>query len=152
MSEEDLDLSPPLTIESASLSALYQGLNNAQDGIALYAKTVSSINAEINRRFTGNVEAAYKAAGKEHGAVKGELHDGFSYKADVSKKVKWDQPKMKAIAADLEWAQIDHIFEIKFSVKETIFKALMPGPIVDSLTDAREVKYGDPKIELVAAE
>ena len=137
------------TIETFPLPILYQTLTDAQDGAAAHAKIIAACFVEITRRFIGKSGAAYKLAGKEHGTVRADLHEGFTLKADISKTVKWDQKKMKVLASTLEWAQVEHLFDITFKVKETIFKALMPGEVKDALTDAREVKFGDPKLVLL---
>ena len=110
---------------------------------------LQAVTRVISARLKLPVELAYDRQDKYHGKIRVPLADGFEAVGDISKSVSWDQDKLKALAATMDWPTIQHFFKITFSVSETIFKGLPPGdPRKQPMTDARTVKYGDPKISL----
>lgn len=108
--------------------------------------------AEIGKRFTPNVRAAITLSGKPSGTFNTDLGSGFTAKAEVSKKVEWDQDKLRALAGAMTLEEVFHYFKIEFSVPEAIYKALPPGELKKKIDAARTTKYGDPKITIVPPE
>lgn len=105
----------------------------------------------LRERFEADVEAAFARAGKTAGALTVTLDGGLVAKADIPKKVKWDQAKLQAIAAGLPWAQVAHLFKIEFTVPEAKFKALMPGELRDAVAAARDETTGALKFDVAEA-
>jgi len=48
----------------------------------------------------------------------------------------------------MPWDKVEKIFSIKFSVKETTYKALTDDALIAALNEARTVEHTDPKISL----
>lgn len=113
---------------------------------------VSEYDLEVASRFSAHARAAFEGAGKEHGKVTAPLAGGnLSIEANISKKVEWDNDKLMAVAREMPFAQVEHLFKIVFSVPEKQYGGLLPGTDLKAKIDeARTVKYGEPKISLVA--
>ncbi len=137
-------------VQHASISSLQSERSNAVEAAASAKQRISAVDAELVRRFGEQGKTALANLGKETGTTTLELENGPKLKADVSKTVKWDGDALAALAADMTWENASHFFEIKFSMKEAMYKAQPPGNFLDSLTAARTVKTGDIKIEFAA--
>jgi hypothetical protein len=113
---------------------------------------VKAVQEAMNLRFANDAQIAYDRADKDGGTVTVGERNGVVIKAKRDKKVEWDQAKLKALAANMSWAEIGHLFDIQFKVPERKFEGLMPGPFKDLVTAARTVTWSDTKITLEAAE
>lgn len=112
----------------------------------------SAINAELLRRFDGDVRIAMATQSKTHGTVNLAPCEGVKIKATVKQTVTWDQAMLRKVAGDMTWEDVDHHFRIKFDVPEAIYKALPPGSNVKPLlTAARTTKESAPVFTLEAA-
>jgi len=110
---------------------------------------LTEVDGVIAERLRPLSDIAYVASGKMHGTVRFEVDGGMEAKADIAKKVEWDQQRLREIASGMDWPTIQHFFKIEFTVPEKIFDALPPDdPRKRALTAARTVKYGEPKIVL----
>ena len=113
------------------------------------ALEVKAVNAVIAERFSLQMQDAYNRADKAHGTMRVDLGDGIEAKGEVSKTVSWDQSKLQAMAADMDWPTVSHFFNITFKVPEKVYDGLPPDDPRKKLFDeARTVKYGDGKITL----
>ena len=115
-------------------------------------RQLSVIDQEVGGRFRPHVEDAYREEGKQAGKVRVDLTEQIEVVADVTKKVEWDQEKLRRLANELPWGQTQHIMKITLAVPETTFKALPPSDLKDQLQAARTVKFGEPKIGLARKE
>jgi hypothetical protein len=109
---------------------------------------LDTFNQAVSRRFERDVAVAYENADKNYGTVRMKVADGVELKADTSKTVEWDQDKLMAIAAGMDWATAQHWFTFKVGMPEKRFDSLPPGDLRDRVSDARTVKYGAPKLVL----
>ena len=141
-------------LSDQELAAYQQSLREAVELVARGAKPltdeVARVEAHVQERFSEAVSVAYSREKKKSGKLNIKREDGFVIEANISKTVKWDSDKLKAVAQGMSWEEIQHYFKIDFSVSEAIFKALPPGPIRDAITNARTTNYGDPKVKLSA--
>lgn len=137
-----------------SLVELVEYRDACRRHLDLLQKTPEIEFASLNLADANMAVAAKAAPIAEEGfASKGTMggtvtvkRDGLVIKGEVRKKVTWDQEKLKAIAGQLRWDEVQHYFDIKFSVPEKIYSALPPGPLRDMLTKARTVQFEDPKV------
>lgn len=109
------------------------------------------LQAELNRRFGADHLKALDAAGKMGGTVISVLVGGLRLKADTTAKVKWDQPKLWALASDFTREQLEHYCKIELTPKEAVYKALEPGSnIKGAFAAARTDERGSTKYRLLA--
>lgn len=143
-----------LGLASLTLADLVE-ITRALDAISTHSKkALALVQGELVKRHDAQIDDAYRRAGKAGGSVKIDLGHGFELKVEKSKTVKWDGEKLKALAAGMTWEQASNLFNISFSMPETAYQGLVATqnnmlPAVDA---ARTVKYGDPKVTLVAPE
>lgn len=108
------------------------------------------VSQELQSRFAASAKAALGQAGKTHGSTTLPLQDGFIVKADTKQTVKWDSDALQAIAQTLPWERVAALFNIKFSMSETIYKgvsALSPD-LRAKIDAARTTVIGEPAITL----
>jgi hypothetical protein len=115
-----------------------------------------TILGELGRRFKDGIEAAFKAANKDHGKVR-YVPSGqcFELDAEVRQTVEWDQDALRK-AADgdgegkpaLTPEEAAHLIAVKLSVPEKKYGALPPGAAKDALTAARTTKLSKPTIKV----
>jgi hypothetical protein len=111
------------------------------------------LQAELDRRFGAEHKAALAKAGKTAGTITSVLPNagGLRLKAETRAKVKWDQPKLWSLAADMTRDQIEHYCKIELTPKEAVYKALEPGSnIKGALADARTDEPGTTTYRLLA--
>lgn len=129
-------------------------LREYRDSVAAQAaetkQTLAAIDGVIAHRFAALAQAGYDRAGKDGGTLTEQVDATTRLKASRSKKVEWDQGRLKAMAGGMSWAEIEHLFDITFKVPEKVFDAYPPGPVKDNLTAARTVTWGATKIALEA--
>lgn len=100
-------------------------------------------------------EDQLRAAGKlKDGGSKTVEEYGCKFTLEASKDVKWDSAKLQAVAAQLPWAQVEHIFKIKFEISETVYKQLkasvaagmFSAELMKQIDEARTFTVGEAKI------
>ncbi len=133
----------------AQLSAERSGVVSVAAGLQ---KDLADIQAEIDRRFSGAGKLALDAAGKDYGTTTKKVEGGYKIKAEIKQTVKWDSDALQTIASDMTWEKIQHWFKIAFSVPETKFKAIEPGPFKKALERARTTKLTPIKVTLIDPE
>jgi hypothetical protein len=107
---------------------------------------LDAIRAAVEARYTHRVVDAY--GNRASGDVTVPLDGIAKLKGSRSKAVKWDGEALRKLATSLSIAEINHLFKIDFSIPESIYKALPPGPLKDKIDAARTVKYGALQIDL----
>ncbi len=134
----------PYTIEQLATERECAGVR------ALEAKNdIAAIDAEYTRRFKEEVDTQMTV--NESRSATLDLPGGFKVKGSVSKTVKWDGDRLKAIAATMSWEQASHFFKIAFTMAEATFKALDPtSELAKTAKSARTVKFGDLKVTVEA--
>lgn len=139
----------PDDLTSLSVAELYELQEAAARELAeAKAQQVRVANA-IGTKHGVVVQAAYDRVGKQHGTVRIPLVDGIEAVGSATKKVDWDQPKLRALASAMTWEQVNHFFTIKFGVPESVYGGLPPDDVRKAQFDAaRTVTYGAPKIVL----
>lgn len=136
------------------LAALKAEQDAAADGLQAAKARVAGVASELARRYGDSAKAALQQASKTHGSFTLPLQDGLTAKGDVKQSVSWDSEKLMEIASSLPWERVRELFNVKFSMTETVYKgvgALNPE-FRDKIDDARTVRYGEPSIVLQAAE
>lgn len=148
MSQNQTDLT------NASIADLHGSIANCEAISAKVKERMAALQIELNRRLGEQIKAAFDAADKSHGDVTIALADGFSVKANISKRVSWDSDKLMSIARDLPWERVNAIFKVGFSITETNYKGLAAGSpeLVDRVNAARTEVFGEPKITLKSAD
>jgi hypothetical protein len=134
----------------------------------LPAATFVSLRAEVNRiaeeayRLEGKLTAAldYRygprahqaraAQDKDTGTVRFE-DNGFVVVADLPKRVKWDQKRLKELVELIgsQWGEnpADYV-KVKFEVSERAYEA-WPAKLRELFTPARTVETGRPSYDLI---
>lgn len=122
--------------------------------IASKAKvSLEIIRAELTSRVAVDLDSTVEEAQRQGGTFH-FVHDNILLTAVIDKKVEWDSAKLLPVAGAMDWAIVQKIFKIEFSVPEKVYSVL---PAAMSISDeqqvlfkqieaARTVKYGRPKI------
>lgn len=129
-------------LRTLSMPELRAKLAAAEADKAAAAARIASIQQEITGRLSGIAAKLFEESGKPAGDITFEA-EGGKFKASISKSVSWDNSRLQAIARELPWNQAELLFDIKFSVPEAKYKALVDPALKDKLDDARTVKYGE---------
>lgn len=132
-------------IKSKTTAELHAFASEIAEAIAFQKATLDNINTELLSRYGERFKAELASAGKTEGEVSREV-DGVKLTYAIKPKVKWDAAKLQAIAASLEWDVAQRVFKIDFSVPEKTYKAITDKGLLNRLTDARTVEYGEPKV------
>ena len=136
-----------IKIKSATLPELADGIRKIQDTLDMLEAAKSLYLSEITARTKEQLAAQLAAAGKTQGEVTAEV-DGVKLTYSSKPKITWDSKTLQAIAGDMTWDKVEKIFSIKFSVKETTYKALTDDALIAALNKARTVEHTEPKITL----
>lgn len=150
-------LAGPAALTNAELEAvpldqiamLLEDLDAENKVLKIYA---DRLNTELNRRFGTEAQQVRKAEGKDTGTVT-LLVGGVKVKADLPKKVIWDQRKLaKAFETIKSWEgenPADYV-SVEIAVSEAKYNA-WPTSIRKVFEPARTVSTGKPtfKLELV---
>jgi hypothetical protein len=113
------------------------------------AKTdLVEVTSAIKSRFAAAADELYHDAGKMHGTVNLAAGEGFKVQSDISRTVKWDSEKLKAVAGTLPWDKVSKLFKITFEVPEKTYTALaaVDPDLYEKIEEARQVRYGDMKL------
>lgn len=141
----------PNTLSSLNLPALVS-LHTAAIQRAEAAKAEAKlVQDEITARLQPAATSMFVRQKKHSGDVTFEA-DGVTLKASISKTVKWDSPKLMAIASTMDWDTAQRVFDISFSVPERTFTAIPDPELIAKLQDARTVKYGELNIKPIIKE
>lgn len=129
-------------IKSLTIPELREYIANLISRQAALKQAAEEAQDELASRVSNEAAALFAKAGKTSGDITFEA-DGVKLKASVSKSVKWDNAKLQAVAASMDWDTAQRIFKISFDVPEATFKAIPDPELVAKLTEARTVKYGE---------
>ena len=134
-------------INSASVQELADNIRKIDQAIATLEATRMVISTALFNRTKDTLAAALADAGKTQGSITAEV-DGVKLNYELKPKITWDSKRLQAVAAEMPWDKVEKIFSIKFSVKETTYKALTDDALIASLNEARTVEHTDAKISL----
>jgi len=128
-----------------SLQNLYDARQRILEQAKALKTQLSVIDNEILSRYETSIKAVYTREDKLHGSVRLMAEDGIELKAEIDKKVKWDDAILKSIASRMDWDEASRVFKISFEVPEKIYKTL-PDELRKEVDKARKTTYGDIKI------
>jgi len=135
-----------MSLSDYTIDELAADIASIEAVIAEQTGWLADRNAELANRFSGALSNKLN----KNTALSGSLEvDGHKIKGSISKSVKWDSDKLQRMASIMGWDEIQHYFKITFSMSETVFKGMLPGPLQEEMAAARTVKYGDLKVSLV---
>lgn len=149
----NLTLDALVEMDAAELLKLRDSYQEHRAGMALVLEPLDRVLALIERaiaeKYTEAAKIAFEKANKTDGKVAVDLPGGLKLSASISKRVEWDQDKLKDAAKNMPWADVQHYFKIEFGVSEKIYKSLPPSSEFKAkLDDARTVKLGSMKLTL----
>lgn len=107
-------------------------------------KQIEEIKGELLNRYKDEALEQIFARGKEHGEHTIEK-DGVKIVCEVGHKVTWDTEKLKAIASTLSPDTVQRLLKVTITVPERVYQSVTEKDLLDKLTDARTVKYENPK-------
>ena len=110
------------------------------------------LDAALDYRYGPRAHQARAAQDKDTGTVRFE-DNGFIVVADLPKRVKWDQQRLKELVELIRsgWGEdpADYV-KVKFEVSERAYES-WPARLKELFTPARTVETGKPSYELIAA-
>ena len=126
--------------------------------IAMIAGCNQIINATKNKKdeYESNLmamiapEVKNSLEGKDYGCGTANIEtEANTIKVTVSKKVKWDQDKLKKLWDDIEASgeKPDEYIKVKYDVSENAYKS-WPSSISDAFEPARTVEVSKPTIKI----
>ena len=136
-----------INITGASIQELADNIRKLETAISQLEQAKDAISSALTARTKDALAAALAEAGKTQGSITAEI-DGVKLSYELKPKISWDSKRLQAIAGDMTWDKVERIFSIKFSVKETTFKALTDDALIASLNEARTVEHTEAKISL----
>lgn len=115
-------------------------------------KELEPVEHGINEIIAPIANAARQTEGKDTGTVNVEI-EGMQVKADLPKKVDWDQEALSAIGDKIAAAGDDPVkyIRVTYGVSETAFKQ-WPDAVKAVFLPARTVKTGKPVYTVVLDE
>jgi hypothetical protein len=141
------EINPDTKLPRASVPELADNIRKLDLAIAKLEEAKATIQDALNERTKDQLAAALAEAGKTQGSITVDI-DGVKLNYELKPKITWDSKRLQAVAAEMPWDKVEKIFSIKFSVKETTYKALTDDALIASLNEARTVEHTDPKISL----
>jgi len=141
------EINPDTKLPRASVPELADNIRKLDLAIAKLEAAKATIQNALNERTKDQLAAALAEAGKTQGSITVDI-DGVKLNYELKPKITWDSKRLQAVAAEMPWDKVEKIFSIKFSVKETTYKALTDDTLIASLNEARTVEHTDPKISL----
>jgi hypothetical protein len=123
-------------------------ITHAKRRMAIARDEIAYFETELTARYAGAKEAYFQDRLSGDHSFTGT--SGLRLKASISKTVKWDSEKLKAIAAKMPWDLANEVFEIEFSVPEARYQNMTDAALKHTLTGARTTKYGDLKVTVVS--
>lgn len=136
-------------LDSTRLQELILGLDYE---IALLKKAKAQVDTALIKRYREQAQAALTATGRNFGTV--HITDGaVAIKAELPKRIKWDQEKLAEIARRITAAgdNVADFIDVKLSVSEPRYSAWPPA-LRDQFAAARTVEAGKPTFTLTAQE
>jgi ribosomal silencing factor RsfS len=135
---------PKDNIETISIARLRELHDEHVTQQAANKRAVEAIKSELLRRYKDDALTEIHSRGNEHGECT-LSKDGIKVLCEVDNKVTWDTEKLKAIAATLPSDTVKRLFKVVITVPETVFKSITEKDLLDKVTDARTVRYSEPK-------
>lgn len=135
-------------LQHATLQDLQDLEHSAREAAKTLSATTARVNAELQRRFEGDLVSALQAKDEPYGVANLE-RDGFTIKGDQAKKVEWNQATLQQKFEELEARGMnaqDYI-DLEYNMPEKRFTAL-PKEIQEYFADARTVTPGSLKITI----
>lgn len=132
-------------LDSTRLQELVLGLDYQA---ALIKKAKIQIDAALIKRYGEQAQAALAAIGRDFGTA--HITDGsVAIKAELPKRVKWDQEKLAEIARRITATgdRVEDFIDVKLSVSETRYTAWPPA-LREQFAPARTVESGKPSFAL----
>ena len=108
------------------------------------------LNAALDNRYGPRAHQARAALDKDTGTVRFE-DNGFIVVADLSKRVKWNQQRLKELVELIgtQWGENPaNYVKVKFEVSERAYEA-WPAKLRELFTPARTVETGRPSYDLI---
>lgn len=136
-----------ININGASIQELADNIRKLDSAISQLEQAKDAISSALTARTKDALAAALAEAGKTQGSITAEV-DGVKLNYELKPKISWDSKRLQAVAAEMPWDKVEKIFSIKFSVKETTYKALTDDALIASLNEARTVEHTEAKISL----
>lgn len=122
---------------------------NQQRAVMAQAKaTLKDLEDQFSEVMLGEAAAEFNEAGKGEGEVTFVI-DGIKAIGKATKTVKWDSDKLQAVAAELPWPTVERLFDIKFSMKEAIYKAIPDESLRAKVNEARTTKVAPLAVSFV---
>lgn len=116
-----------------------------EEHIAPKLQDLEELNTGITALAVPLALAGFKKEYKADGTIR-FASDNAIFKAVIGKTVSYDGDKLMEIINSIPWDTAKDIFKIKLDVGEKAYKAITDEKLKQRLTDARTVKYSDPKI------
>ena len=132
------------TLDTISVVRLREIHDELVAQAALAKKQIEEIKGELLNRYKDEALQEIFARGKEHGEHTIEK-DGVKIVCEVGHKVTWDTEKLKAIASTLSPETVQRLLKVTITVPERVYQSVTEKDLLDKLTDARTVKYENPK-------
>jgi predicted DNA-binding protein YlxM (UPF0122 family) len=135
-------------VAALTLSEIAMLLEDVEEKKAAIKDAISKINTVLNIRFADDALSARQAVGKNTGTI--TLHsEGFKIKADLPKKVDWNQALLRVAVKKLaEWGENpDEYVTTEIKVSETKYNA-WPAGIRTVFEPARTLGVGNPTYKL----
>lgn len=144
-----MDAKDVASIPTVDLALLQGDLAELQAKAKAHADKLA---AEFDRRFSAAATDKRKAEGKDSGTVRLTV-DGVEIKADLPKKVEWDQAALRAAVDIVKSCGEDasEYVETKLSVAEKVYGG-WPSSIKKVFQAARTTGVGSPKYTLSVLE
>lgn len=132
-------------LDATRLQELVLGLDYE---IALLKKAKAQVDTALIKRYGEQAQAALASTGRDFGTV--HITDGsVAIKAELPKKVRWDQEKLADIARRIAstGGNVADFIDTKLSVSETRYTAWPPA-LRAQFASARTVESGKPSFTL----
>ncbi|WP_417251047.1 hypothetical protein [Castellaniella sp.] len=136
-------------LDATRLQELVLGLDYE---IALLKKAKTQVDTALVKRYGAQAQAALAATGRDFGTA--HITDGaVAIKAELPKKVRWDQEKLAEIAQRITATgdRVEDFIDVKLSVSETRYTAWPPA-LREQFAPARTVEAGKPTFTLTVKE
>lgn len=133
-------------VTTATLEELHVALAKQNKIIATAENVVDGITAELRNRYATRLADALTEQGKVHGQFSFDA-DGYKLTGEVKATVKWNSDALRGIAQSLPNDQVNRLFKIEFSIPEKNFSTIDDKVLLTRLTEARTVKYSEPKFK-----
>jgi hypothetical protein len=130
-----------------SLAQLVQFRDAAEAEMQAAKRAVSDLNERIKSVAAPLLLNGYERAGKHDGTIR-FVSGNHQFKCEVGKRVTWDSGLLAALAAQMDPREAALLFKVDYSVPEAQFKGITDTALRHNLTQARTVKYAEPKITL----